>query len=148
MSPESVLSKTAKGVREIETRENKLDSRSRALLIMVNGRATAGELAKKFEQIGDIAPLLDGLAAQGFVEAAGGAAPAPGLDLRKVQGQLSRQLYDALGPASEPVTAKLEACKSLDELRGYLERNRAMLDEWLGKSKRAAFWSVAEPLLR
>src|SRR5688572_24766435 len=95
MNPDSVLAKTDKGTREIETRENKLDHRLRALLIMVNGKATAAELAKKFEQVGDILPMLDQLVAQGFVAepgavaspaAAGGAPPRPAAPQRPVTG--------------------------------------------------------------
>ena len=67
MSPESVLEKTTKGVEEIETRKHKLDAKLRPILIAVNGKSTAGELAARFAQIGDVAPLLDDLAKQGFV---------------------------------------------------------------------------------
>ena len=67
MSPESVLEKTAKGMEEIETRKHKLDAKLRPLLIAVNGKSTAGELAAQFAQTGDVAPLLDDLAKQGFV---------------------------------------------------------------------------------
>ena len=156
MSPNSVLSKTQKGTREIETRENKLDHRLRALLIMVNGRATAGELAKKFEQIGDVSPMLQQLAAQGLIEVAGGApaaaAPpaAPGApgELKPAQVALCILLRDLLGPDADVVTAKIEGCKSLAELRTYLGENREMLNDWLGKSKAAQFWAKAEPLLR
>ena len=163
MNPDSVLAKTAKGAREIETRENKLDHRLRALLIMVNGKATAAELAKKFEQIGDIGPMLDQLVAQGFAAEAGapGAAPAAaaparpttgpaaGLgDLKRAQVDLCMHLRNVLGPDADLITAKIEACRTLDELRAYFEAQRGTLDEWLGKSKGAAFWAKADPYLR
>ena len=156
MSPDSVLSKTQKGAREIETRENKLDHRLRALLIMVNGRATAAELAKKFEQIGDVSPMLQQLAAQGFIEAAGGAPAAAAspaasggpADLKQVQVALCVQLRNLLGPDADVVTAKIEACRSLAEVRTYLGENREMLSDWLGKGKGAQFWAKADPLLR
>lgn len=161
MSPDSVLSKTQKGTREIETRENKLDHRLRALLIMVNGRATAAELAKKFEQIGDVSPMLQQLAAQGFIEAVGGAQPAAAspaaaspagaggpVDLKQAQVALCVQLRNLLGPDADVVTAKIEACRSIAEVRTYLGENREMLDGWLGKSKGAQFWAKADPLLR
>jgi hypothetical protein len=67
MNPESVLEKTTKGAEEIETRKHKLDAKLRPILIAVNGKLTAGELAAQFAQIGDTAPLLDELAKQGFV---------------------------------------------------------------------------------
>jgi hypothetical protein len=67
MNPESVLEKTTKGVEEIETRKHKLDPKLRPLLISVNGKLKAGELAAQFAQIGDAEPLLDELLKQGFV---------------------------------------------------------------------------------
>ncbi|HEV7477426.1 MAG TPA: hypothetical protein VGO02_06790 [Burkholderiales bacterium] len=67
MNPESVLEKTTKGAEEIETRKHKLDAKLRPVLIAVNGKLTAGELAAQFAQLGDTAPLLDDLMKQGFV---------------------------------------------------------------------------------
>ena len=67
MNPESVLEKTTKGVEEIETRKHKLDPKLRPILISVNGKLTAGELATQFAQLGDAVPLLDELLKQGFV---------------------------------------------------------------------------------
>ena len=67
MNPESVLEKTTKGAEEIETRKHKLDAKLRTILISVNGKLTAGELAGQFAQLGDPAPLLDELVKQGFV---------------------------------------------------------------------------------
>jgi hypothetical protein len=166
MNPNSVLSKTQKGVREIETRENKLDHRLRALLIMVNGKATAGEIAKKFEQLGDIGPMIDQLLAQGFVADGAGGAPAapaaappakpppvvagaPGLgDLKRAQVELCMHLRNVLGPDADLITAKIEACKTIGELRDYFGAQRETLDEWLGKTKSAAFWAKAGPYLK
>ncbi len=163
MNPDSVPAKTAKGAREIETRENKLDHRLRALLIVVNGQASAAELEKKLEQIGDVGAMLDQLVAQGYVAeagAAGAAAPAavarpaasaapvaaPG-DLKRAQVELCMHLRNVLGPDADIVTAKIEGCRSIEELRAYFAAQRATLDEWLGKSKGAAFWAKADPYL-
>jgi hypothetical protein len=143
VDPNSVLAKTQKGNREIETRENRLDHRLRALLIMVNGKSTAAELGKKFEQIGDISSMLQQLVAQGFVEAM--AAP---MDLRQVQVALCVELRNALGPDGDAITEKMEACRSIADLRTYLDGQRQMLSEWMGKAKSAAFWAKADPMLR
>ena len=67
MNPDSVLEKTAKGVEEIETRKHKLDPKLRPILISVNGKLKAAELASQFSQLGDPEPLLDELLKQGFV---------------------------------------------------------------------------------
>jgi len=158
MDPSSVLSKTQKGVAEIETRQHKLDHRLRALLIMVNGRASVAELAAKFAQLGDIGPLLGQLAAQGFVTAGGAGASAPaaparpapaaaGMDLKRIQIELAGKLRALLGPDADAVTEQIEACKSVQALRDYLEAKRGTLDAWLGKARAAQFWSHADSLL-
>lgn len=162
MNPQSVLAKTDKGSREIETRENRLDHRLRALLIMVNGRATAGEISKKLEQLGDIAPMLNQLIAQGFVVERGGeaaasavapvrraSASAPALnDLKRAQVELCMHLRNALGPDADSITGKIEACRTVAELRAFFQGQREMLTEWLGKTRSAAFWAKADPYLR
>ena len=168
MKPESVLAKTQKGAREIDTRENKLDHRLRALLIMVNGRATAGDLAKKFEQIGDISPMLQQLVTDGFIEipgAAAAAAPQPAAvpqtsaapqgapaggpeQLKQAQVALASQLRSLLGPDADVITEKIEQTRSMAELRAYFSANRGMLDEWLGKTKSPGFWLKVDTLLR
>jgi hypothetical protein len=159
MKADSVLSKTRKGSEEIETRRHRLDHRLRALLIMVNGKASAGEIAKKFEQIGDVMPLLRELQAQGFISdgmaeaspARAAAAPpaaaagAASLDLKPAKAALCRQLRDLLGPDADMVTGKIEDCRSAEELRELLAAKREMLDEWLGKAKAAQFWAKAAP---
>jgi len=161
MDPAAVLAKTPKGAEEIETRRYKLDHRSRALLIMVNGKSSVAELARKFEQIGDIRPTLEALVADGFVALAGApaappaasaarpAATMPGIgDLRRAQTEIALHLRNVLGPDADSLTEKIERCRTLAELRELLEGRRAMLEEWMGKAKSAAFWARAEPLLR
>jgi hypothetical protein len=57
-------------------------------------------------------------------------------------------LRNVLGPDADGLTAKIEACKTMEELRAYFAAQRGSLDEWLGKSKSAAFWAKADPYLR
>lgn len=66
MNPESVLEKTTKGVEEVETRKHKLDAKLRPLLIAINGKLKASELAAQFGALGDVDAVLDDLAAKGF----------------------------------------------------------------------------------
>lgn len=152
MDPNSVLSKTSKGGQEIETRAHKLDPRLRALLIMVNGKATAGEIAKRFEQAGDVMPLLQQLLAQGFIagaaSAAPSAAPAESRDFKRAQRELCIHLSNLLGPEADLITAQLEKCSSLAEMRQFLQERRTLLDQALGKAKSAQFWARADPYLR
>ncbi|HEU4645471.1 MAG TPA: hypothetical protein VFS80_07890 [Burkholderiales bacterium] len=70
MNLQAVLHKTEKGVAEVQTRQHKLEQKLRNLLIVVNGKATAAELVKQFEQIGDVAPLLEQLLAGEFIREA------------------------------------------------------------------------------
>ncbi len=67
MNLQAVLSKTAKGLEELETRRYKLDQRSRTLLIVVNGKASAAELLKKFESMANATKMLEQLVANGYV---------------------------------------------------------------------------------
>ncbi len=154
MNLQAVLSKTAKGVEEFETRKYKLDQRSRALLIVVNGKSTAGELLKKFEAMADATKLLEQLLANGFIEeggaapaaaAAAPAAPAAG-DFKAVRARLSRAMTDILGPAGDSITEQIEACASAQDLKNYLDTKRAMLEAALGR-KAAPFWALAKELL-
>ena len=152
MNPESVLEKTTKGVEEIETRKHKLDAKLRPLLIAVNGKAKAAELASQFAALGDANALLDELLKQGFVKAAAGTAPTtvaandPAKHKRAV-GEAARLLNEYLGPDGEGIILKIEATKSLADLNAFLEGRRDLLDSVLGKVKAAQFWQKIGPLL-
>ena len=143
MNPQSVLSKTAKGKEEIDTRKYKLDQRQRMLLITVNGKLTAGELVAQFAKSGDVGPLLDQLLKDGFIQQA----LDPVAQLQRARKEISSSLSSALGPDADAITMKVEAAKTLDELRAYLESRRDMLDTALGKARAPAFWAKVTPLL-
>ncbi|HJS38718.1 MAG TPA: hypothetical protein VJ789_11395 [Burkholderiales bacterium] len=140
MNLQAVLQKTDKGVEEIKTRAHKLEQRLRMLLIVVNGKVTGAELAKQFEAVGDISPMLEQLIAQGFVREAPGGAPGAGFkDLRL---RLAQALTDAMGPAGDAIVMQLEACKSLDELRAFVERHGERLQGAYG-ARVAKFLALA-----
>ena len=154
MNPESVLEKTTKGVEEIETRKHKLDAKLRPILIAVNGKLKAAELAGQFASLGDASALLDDLLKQGFVRpAAGTPAPAAGggaadpAKLKKAISEAARFISEALGPGADDLNMKIEAAKSLDELNAFLDSRRDALDSALGKVKAAQFWQKIGPLL-
>lgn len=153
MNLDAILSKTAKGVEELETRKHKIDQRSRALLIVVNGKSTGTELLKKFEQMGDVTPMLEQLLANGFIAegagAAGPGAPAPaaaGVEFKALRAELSQAITAVLGPGGDAIAEQIEECKSLEELRAYVGGKRAMLEAALGK-KGAQFWAKAASLI-
>jgi len=144
MDPKSVLSKTSKGREEIETRKYKLDQRTRMLLITVNGKLTAGALVTQFSRSGDVTPMLEQLLKDGFIQQA---AVDSAAQLAQARAEIARAVSDALGPDGDTIAMKIEAAKTLDALRQYLESNRPMLDRVLGKARAPAFWTKVTSLL-
>jgi len=153
MDPTSVPSKTQKGTDELATRQHKLDAKLRALLIMVNGKASVAELSAKFGS--DVLPLLQQLVGQGFAQdSAGGAGPAAPRaggsgsgDFKQLQREIAGFLSATLGPEADSLNLKIEGCKSGAELRAFLEARRAILDQLL-KAKAAQLWAKADALPR
>ena len=159
MNLNAILSKTGKGQEEIDTRKYKLDMRTRALLIMVNGKSTAAEIQQKFGQMGDVSAKLEQLVAQGFVAAAAesasaqaaasggsGAGSADGANFERIRAELARSMSDTLGPAGDGITVKFEACESLQELKDFIDTRRASLESALGR-RGEPFWRKAKELL-
>lgn len=145
MNLQAVLQKTEKGVAEVQTRQHKLEQKLRNLLIVVNGKATAGELVQQFEQIGDITPQLEQLLAGEFIREAPGASAAGG-EFKEIRLQLSQLLTDALGPPGDAIVMKFEECKSADEARAFVESHRPILERVVGP-RGAAFLAKAKALL-
>ncbi len=67
MDEDVVLMKTNQGQVEIKTRQFKLNSRVRAILIVVDGQTTTGELLAKFSHIDSIEEDIDNLLKYGFL---------------------------------------------------------------------------------
>lgn len=153
MNLNSMLSKTAKGVEEIETRKYHLDQRARTLLVVVNGKTPVAELVRKFEVMGDITPMFERLVAHGFIaetqareETRTAEAAAPAANFQDMRAQLSMALLDALGPDGDSITAKLESCRSVQELKNYIDSKRPLLEPALGR-RGEPFWKKAKELL-
>jgi hypothetical protein len=113
------------------------------LLITVNGKLTAGELVAQFAKSGDVSPMLDQLLRDGFVQQA----LDPAAQLDRARKEISAALSSALGPDADAIAMKVEAAKTLDELRAYLESRRSMLDTALGKVRAPVFWNKVTSLL-
>src|SRR5262249_1938131 len=129
--------------------KHKLDAKLRPLLISINGKLKAAELASQFAALGDVGALLDDMAKQGFIRAAaGGAAAASGgaaatddpATVRRVISEISRSLSELLGPGADAFNMKIEAAKSLPEVKAFLDSRRDLLDSAMGKQKAPAFW--------
>jgi len=128
MNLQATLQKTEKGVEEVKTRVHKLEQRLRMLLIVVNGKATAAELVRQFEALGDITPMLEQLIAQGFVREAASAA-----DFKDLRVRLSQALTDAMGPAGDTIVMQLQSCKDLESLRAFVDSHLERLQGAYGR---------------
>ena len=143
MDQNTVLSKSAKGKEEIDTRKYKLDQRLRSVLITVNGKLTVEALAKQFASMADIHTVLEKLWREGFVQEQ----VDDTVRLKPARSELAAFVSAALGPGGDDIAMKIEAAKSMADLRAYLESRRATLDSALGKAKAEAFWAKATTLM-
>lgn len=133
MNLESTLVRTEKGAQEIETREHKLGNRMRALLLAINGKQTGGELARKFERLGDVPAMLRELLRAGFIE--------PETQFDDIRREVASVIYRALGPDGNAITREVEDCQSLSELRRYLAARRRVFEAALDKGRAALLWT-------
>jgi hypothetical protein len=141
MDLNSILSKSAKGREEIETRKYKLDQRTRSVLITINGKLTLQELARQFAQMSDFNVLIDKLVQDEFVQEV----LDPAARLKQARAELGSLIVASLGPDGESIALKVEAAKTMEDLLAYLESRRSLLDGAL-KDKAAAFWARVSAL--
>lgn len=139
--------KTAAGVDEIATRRHRLSTRSRTVLIAVDGHHTVAELQEMFAAFGDIGVLLDELAALGLIDGEtvraptplppaatstaaapkpatsapeAGPAPASSDALMQARQLMNETAASSLGLRAFGFMLKLEHCYTAAELRGLL----------------------------
>ena len=143
VQPSNVPVKTAAGTDEISTRRHRLSTRSRSILIAIDGHHSVAQLQMMFAAFGDIGLLLDELAALGLVEGGGApmprgpAPPAPTTapastapaaasaattesPLMQARRLMNEVAVASLGFRAFGFTLKLEHCYSAEELRGLL----------------------------
>jgi len=160
MDPTVVYAKTAKGTEEIQSRGHKLPPRTRMLLIMVDGRATAGELIERGKAGGNSTAFetLAQLEAGGFIAPAGNALPAASRpapppagastadmtrerSLPSVRRFAIEQMITLLGPNGDEFTARIESAADRATLFAELERCRNALRAIAGSQKSDRFWA-------
>jgi len=154
MDKETIYRKTAAGADAIATRHAALGPRQRSLLILVDGRRDAGELAVLGAACGDAEELLRGLFAQGFIEPLPARAPAPApvaaakpaISLAQARSLAVRRLTDLLGPGATDLCLRLEATHDANEFRAAVRRVEAALREVVGPQRAAEFLSEVENL--
>lgn len=159
----AVYVKTAKGQNEIATRAHRLPQRERSLLVMVDGKTTGRDLIARTVQLGDSAAFFSRLVDEGFIEAlvtaaasaqatasravvaakapTAGEAPDAGSALpRELVLQASRKVTELLGPSGDVFAARLEACRTRDDLLKQLEKCREVVAGIMGSQAADKFW--------
>lgn len=147
--------KTQKGEEEMATRAHHLSARGRSLLVMVDGKITMTELARRAAVLGDADALVSALVDGGFIEATGGAEAGSAAAATAVYGAkhqdaarfASRFLLEALGTASDLLGARVETCRDPVALNVLLEKCREEIRAGAGAKKADQFWAgVADKL--
>jgi hypothetical protein len=111
----TIYTKTAKGQDEIDTRGQGLSQGLRRVLIMVDGRSSAEELAAKMLQ--DVSAALQELAAGGYIATGAGAAATGGdASVGELKQELIGIAKDILGKHADRVVQKIQS--SPDDMEG------------------------------
>ena len=145
MHPDNVFQKTPKGREEIEKRTVRIDHKRRTLLILVDGRSTAAELAGKAAHIPDSMALLQSLWTDGFVEPVGAVvAQAEPVSSTRSLDELKRAACGAIerlmGPDGDSIALKIERAPTLEAFFAEAAKARDALAAFLGPRKAAEFW--------
>jgi len=113
VTPELVLAKTSKGVREVAEREHGLSLRLRRVLILIDGKTRLDEIERVAGGIVDLAEAVQALVTAEFVspvDAAPAANPkAAATESGTPQEQLVQMARQLLGDHAERVVARLES---------------------------------------
>jgi hypothetical protein len=144
MNKNTLLVKTPQGREALARRPPELGPRMRSLLIMVDGRRSAGELARLAIGLGGEADMVNRLMAQGWVmshtpdESFVPSVPFPdsqsarpsgfhAVTLSQARQLVSRFVNDEMGPMGASIAIEVETCRSMEELHGQLPRVRDSL---------------------
>jgi hypothetical protein len=122
MSPDTILTKSSKGLEEIEARHRRLHPRLRQVLVRVDGTRTFGELVAEAGAMGPVvAAQLAELVREGFVSDA--SRPLI-LDLR-TGALLKIQLGDLLGATTREdasaLRTGLQRCRTMNDLHRWVD---------------------------
>lgn len=146
MKNDVILAKTPKGLEEIQTRVHKLPQRMRTVLILVDGKTSAGQFVERLTAITDLDAILEMLLKEGFVAVASAGATAtasvtadgpatvpldasgaPHPDVRKAIRDLCRYLHDNLGPDADLITGRLEKARTRSDFIAAVRQAQSML---------------------
>lgn len=138
MDRQAVVIKTSKGVEEIQTKKLKLSPRVRTVLILVDGKKTAGELIDMALQLGSPTDVLEEFRAKGLVEVKSGPALPPTATVsepsepraaeideparfRAAHKFMTDSVVNSLGIKAFFFTLKLERCATRNDLLRLLD---------------------------
>lgn len=138
MNPDTVYQKSAKGHQEIATRACKLAAKPRALLILVDGRHSVGQLVGTSGTM-DAQAILVQLEAQGFIEQRTLAAVETADPLSRARAVACELLHEALGPDADEFAMRLEQCQTREELLAYVEKYRGYIASTQGAAQGEAY---------
>jgi hypothetical protein len=127
-----IVFKTAEGAAEVAARSRKLPQRLRTMLILIDGRLSAGQLMEAGAKLGVPDDFLESLQQQGLVTvkpspampsvAATAPVDLPATDrFRAAQKFMNDTVVDALGFRAFFFTLKLEKCFNRADLTGLLD---------------------------
>src|SRR5215831_3537054 len=151
-----VYAKTQKGAAEVASRSGAVSLAARRVLIMIDGKRTIADLAP-LARTGEVSAIVEQLEAQGLVQPV--QTDTVGLGPTSVQPEASdesaedrlaggfdsvkrramRELSDRLGPDAEVMVARIEHCRSTEELRQRLHEAERLVAGMLGEMQAQEF---------
>lgn len=163
MNPLEVYVKTERGREEIQTRKNQLPAALRTLLIMIDGRSSAGEILKQVASMGITPEALEQLTNQGFVALDRPPATAPPAPVAvdsaadalpdserflTARQFMNDTVVNAMGLRSFMFTLRLEKAETLQELRGLIPEYTKLMEKGAGHLEAEVLVGKAQDLIR
>lgn len=160
MDSTTVYAKTSLGHEEIDTRVRRIPSRMRTMLIMVDGRRSAGELLLNHPTPDEARGYLESLLEGGFISAreaspspappaaSASAAPAAGApNLGEAKQAITGMLIEFLGPEADYIAMRVEKISDRDALLAEVDKLSTMLVQSVGSNAASRFRDKVLPLL-
>lgn len=147
MEATSIYRKTEAAAASLTDRRSGLPPRERMVLVMVDGRRSAHELARLSPDPAATLGILEDLARRGLVEPVSSRASTQARDMPDTG---SRPLPDAkrhavqllvqmMGPAATDLCLRLESSRTRDEFEAAVKRTESILRDAFGPQKAALF---------
>jgi len=158
MDASAVVVKTQKGQDEIKRRAHKLPQRVRAVLIMIDGERTVGEISNQAAHLGLGPEVFDEFEVQGFIARrrklgrstgpiSGGGGGVRESTFWRARQFMNNTVVDAQGNRPVEFTRKLERCTMLVQLRGLFDEYARAIQKKHGEAEAQAFIEHARKLL-